>query len=51
VSGAIKMLTAIKLIHTLIWAVLAANVVALPVVGVFRRFRSGSNTNQSCTDH
>ena len=33
------MLTAIKLLHTVIWAFLAACIVALPVVGVLRRFR------------
>ena len=33
------MLTAIKLFHTLIWAVLAASILALPVAGVLRRFR------------
>lgn len=33
------MLTAIKLLHTLIWAVLAACIVALPVAGMLRRFR------------
>jgi hypothetical protein len=33
------MLTAIKLLHTLIWAFLAASIVALPIVGVLRRFR------------
>jgi hypothetical protein len=32
------MLTAIKLLHTLIWAFLAGSIVALPVVGVLRRF-------------
>lgn len=32
------MLTAIKLVHTLIWAFLAASIVALPVAGVVRRF-------------
>ena len=32
-------MTAIKLLHTLIWAFLAASIVALPVVGVFRWFR------------
>jgi len=32
------MLTAIKLLHTLIWAVLAACIVALPILGVLRRF-------------
>jgi len=32
-------LTAIKLLHTAIWAFLAASVLALPVVGVLRRFR------------
>jgi hypothetical protein len=33
------MLTAIKVLHTLIWAFLAASIVALPVLGVLRRFR------------
>jgi hypothetical protein len=33
------MLTAIKLLHTLIWAFLAASIAALPVLGVLRRFR------------
>ena len=33
------MLTAIKLLHTVIWAFLAASVLALPVVGILRRFR------------
>jgi len=33
------MLTAIKLLHTLIWAFMAASIVALPVVGVLHRFR------------
>ena len=33
------MLTAIKLLHTVIWAFLAACILALPVVGVLRRFR------------
>ena len=33
------MLTAIKLLHTLIWAFLAASILALPVVGALRRFR------------
>jgi hypothetical protein len=32
-------LTAIKLFHTLIWAFLAASILALPVAGVLRRFR------------
>jgi hypothetical protein len=32
-------LTAIKLLHTLIWAFLAASILALPVAGVLRRFR------------
>jgi hypothetical protein len=32
-------LTAIKLLHTLIWAFLATSILALPVVGVLRRFR------------
>ena len=35
----IEMLTAIKLLHTLIWAFMAASIVALPVLGVLRRFR------------
>ena len=33
------MLTAIKLLHTVIWAFLAASILALPVVGALRRFR------------
>jgi hypothetical protein len=33
------MLTVIKLLHTVIWAFLAASILALPVVGVLRRFR------------
>jgi hypothetical protein len=33
------MLTAIKLLHTLIWAFLTASILALPVLGVLRRFR------------
>ena len=33
------MLTAIKLLHTLIWTFLAAGIVALPIAGVLRRFR------------
>jgi len=32
-------LTAIKLLHTLIWALLAASILALPVAGVLRQFR------------
>ncbi len=33
------MLTAIKLLHTLIWAFLAASILALPLLAVLRRFR------------
>lgn len=33
------MLVAIKLLHTLIWAVLAGFILALPVLGIRRRFR------------
>ena len=33
------MLTAIKLLHTAIWAVFSACILALPVLAVFRRFR------------
>jgi hypothetical protein len=33
------MLTAIKLLHTLIWAFLAASILALPILAVWRRFR------------
>ena len=33
------MLTAIKLLHTAIWAFLAASILALPIAGVLRRFR------------
>jgi hypothetical protein len=32
-------LTAIKLLHTVIWAFLAASTLALPVAGVLRQFR------------
>jgi len=32
------MLTAVKLVHTVIWAILAASIVAVPVAGVLRRF-------------
>jgi hypothetical protein len=35
----IKMLMVIKLLHTLIWAFLAANLVGIPALGVLRRFR------------
>ncbi len=33
------MLTVIKLLHTVIWAFLAASILALPLAGVLRRFR------------
>jgi hypothetical protein len=33
------MLTAIKLLHTLIWAFLAGSILLLPVLGVLRRFQ------------
>jgi hypothetical protein len=33
------MLAAIKVLHTVIWAILAGSIVALPVVGLLRRFR------------
>lgn len=33
------MLTAIKLLHTVIWAVLAGSIVVLPMAGVLGRFR------------
>ena len=33
------MLTAIKLFHTAIWAILAGSIVVLPLTGVLRRFR------------
>ena len=32
-------LPAIKLLHTVIWALLAGSIMALPVAGVLRRFR------------
>jgi hypothetical protein len=32
-------LTAIKLLHAVIWAFLAVTILALPVAGVLRRFR------------
>jgi hypothetical protein len=35
----IEMLTAIKLLHTLIWAFMVACIAALPVLAVLRRFR------------
>lgn len=33
------MLTAIKLLHTIVWALLATTILALPVLAVLRRFR------------
>jgi hypothetical protein len=36
------MVTATKLLHTLIWAFLAASILALPVVGIMRRFRGAA---------
>ena len=33
------MLTAIKFLHTVIWAFLAGSILALPAAAVFRRFR------------
>ena len=33
------MLTAIKLLHTVIWAFLVASILALPVLAMLRRFR------------
>jgi len=33
------MLTAIRLLHTVIWMILAGSIVVLPVAGVLRRFR------------
>ena len=33
------MLTAIKLLHSVIWAFRAASILALPVAGILRRFR------------
>ena len=33
------MLTAIKLLHTVIWALLAASILALPILAVLRQFR------------
>jgi hypothetical protein len=33
------MLTAIKLLHTMVWAILAGSIVVLPFAGVMRRFR------------
>jgi hypothetical protein len=35
----IEMLTAIKLLHTLLWAFLAASIVALSALGMLHRFR------------
>ena len=36
---AIPMLAAIKLLHTVVWAILAGSIVVLPLTGVMRRFR------------
>ncbi len=33
------MLTAIKLLHTVVWAILAGSIVVLPLMGMLRRFR------------
>ena len=33
------MLTAIKPLHTIVWAILAGSIVVLPLAGVMRRFR------------
>lgn len=33
------MLTAIKLAHTLVWAILAGSILALPILALMRRFR------------
>jgi len=33
------MLAAIKLLHTVVWAILAGSIVVLPLTGVMRRFR------------
>jgi len=38
-SETVSVLTAIKLLHTVIWAFLAASILVLPVAGVLRRFR------------
>jgi hypothetical protein len=35
----VVLLTAIKLLHTVIWAFLAASILVLPVAAVLRRFR------------
>ena len=37
-DGRISMLTAIKLFHTVIWAVLAGCILALPIMGLMHRF-------------
>jgi len=36
------MLTLIKLLHTVIWAVLAGSILALPAVAVLRRYRTAA---------
>jgi len=38
-SETVSVLTAIKLLHTVIWAFLAGSILVLPVVGGLRRFR------------
>jgi hypothetical protein len=42
-------LTAIKLLHTFVWAFLAAGILALPVVGVLRRSRSAAILTRHCS--
>ncbi len=39
-SDRIRPLVAIKLLHTLIWAVMAGSILALPITAVLRRFNA-----------
>jgi hypothetical protein len=34
-----SMLTAIKILHTAVWAVMAGSIIALPITAIMRRFR------------
>lgn len=39
-SERIKPLVAIKLLHTLVWAIMAGSILALPVMALFERFNA-----------
>jgi hypothetical protein len=42
------MLTAIRLLHTVIWVILAGSILVLPLAGVLRRFRWATILTGSC---